>query len=283
MKHSKYLLIVIILSSLFYSCGAGSEQTNDTSYIDEINADSKSTTKTSTTEANTPNAESQPGLALRKKLKKQYFDGQHNTLGYKQARRYMYNFIDNKSGEVEGVYSGYKKKWRYGGKGANPMPINCEHTVPQSFFRKQEPMKSDLHHLFPTYANWNRIRSNFGFTEIDDQTTTQWMRQQASTQEIPAKYEIDEYSEFARNKFEPREIHKGNLARAVFYFFTMYPHQAGDISRVANIKTLYQWHLQDPVDDAERKRNEAIAQYQGNRNPYIDKPDLVKQAWVIGN
>jgi len=276
MKYLLYALMLVILSNLFYSCGNSSQQANDTSYIDEINANDHSITAST---AQSPG--DLKGLALRKKLKKQYFDRQHKTLGYKQARRYMYNFIDNKNGEVEGVYSGYKKKWRYGGKGTNPMPINCEHTVPQSFFRKQEPMKSDLHHLFPTYANWNRIRSNFGFAEIDDQTTTQWMRQQESKEEIPSKATIDEYSEFAPNKFEPREAHKGNLARAVFYFFTMYPNQAGDIDRVANIKTLYQWHLQDPVDEAERKRNETIARYQGNRNPYIDQPDLVKQAWPI--
>ncbi|OJJ17967.1 hypothetical protein BKI52_29360 [marine bacterium AO1-C] len=276
MKYLKCILIVTLFSSLLYSCGAGSQQTNDTSYIDEINADNNAETNTSQTNPN-----ELKGEALRKWLKKKYYNGQHKTLGYKQARRYMYNFIDNRDGQIEGVYSGYKKKWRYGGKGTNPMPINCEHTVPQSFFRKQEPMKSDLHHLFPTYAEWNRVRNNFGFAEIDDQTTTQWMRQKASKEDIPAKDIIDEYSEFTRNQFEPREAHKGNLARAVFYFFTMYPDQAGSINRVANIKTLYQWHLQDPVNEAERKRNEAIAKYQGNHNPYVDKPDLVKRAWSI--
>ncbi len=280
MQYFKNFIITIILSSLFYSCGTGSQQGQDKRYQDQISTTGKSTPEENTKPAHRENSNNLRGKALRRWLRKQYFNGQHKTLGYKQARRYMYNFIDNTNGQIEGVYSGYHKKWRYGGKGTNPMPINCEHTVPQSFFQKQEPMKSDLHHLFPTYANWNRIRSNYRFAEIDDQMTTQWMRQQKASPEVPNKEVIDEYSEFAQNKFEPREAHKGNLARAIFYFFTMYPDQAGSIDRVANVKTLYKWHVQGPVDQAEQKRNDAIAKYQGNRNPYVDKPELVKRAWV---
>lgn len=218
------------------------------------------------------------GTSLRSWLKTNYYDGKHRALGYTDARRKMYNYIDNKNNKIVGVYSGYAKSWSYGGTGTNPDPINCEHTIPQSFFGKSEPMKSDIHHLFPTYKNWNSVRSNYAFAEIDDNQTTSWMRNTSSQSSIPSS-NIDEYSEYANGKFEPREDHKGNVARAVFYFYTMYPTQAGSITSVGNLNTLYQWHLDDPVDAAEIARNNSIAQYQGNRNPYVDQPNLVARAW----
>ena len=221
------------------------------------------------------------GNDLKAWLKANYYDGKHITLGYNGAtgaRGRMYNFIDNKNNTIVGVYSGYVKSWNAGGTGTNPDPINCEHTVPQSFFGKAEPMRSDIHHLFPTYKNWNSTRSNYPFGEINDSQTTKWMRNTSSLSSIPSS-NIDEYSEYANQTFEPREDHKGNVARAVFYFYTMYPTQAGNISRIGDINTLYQWHLDDPVDANERARNSAIEQYQGDRNPYVDYPDLVGRAW----
>src|SRR5690606_6906717 len=131
------------------------------------------------------------------------------------------------------------------GTGSNPDPINCEHTVPQSFFNEAEPMKSDIHHLFPTYSNWNSTRSNYPFAEINDNSTTKWMYLTTSTSSIPSS-NIDLYSEYASSTFEPREDHKGDVARAIFYFYTMYPTQAGSISAVADINELYDWHLADP-------------------------------------
>ena len=38
---------------------------------------------------------------------------------------------------------------------------------------------------------------------------------------------------------------------------------------------LRQWHKEDPVDDLERTRNNRVEGYQGNRNPFIDRPELV--------
>ncbi len=39
---------------------------------------------------------------------------------------------------------------------------------------------------------------------------------------------------------------------------------------------LLSWHREDPVDDIERARNETIAAFQGNRNPFIDHPEWIE-------
>ncbi len=48
------------------------------------------------------------------------------------------------------------------------------------------------------------------------------------------------------------------------------------------LSTLIRWHHEDPVDYRERHRNDVIEEYQGNRNPFIDRPDLVCQVFACG-
>jgi len=45
------------------------------------------------------------------------------------------------------------------------------------------------------------------------------------------------------------------------------------------IDLLLTWHQADPVSESERGRNEAAFSYQGNRNPFVDHPDLVRSIW----
>lgn len=42
---------------------------------------------------------------------------------------------------------------------------------------------------------------------------------------------------------------------------------------------LLKWHRQDPVSDKEIKRNDAVYEVQGNRNPFIDHPELAEHIW----
>lgn len=222
------------------------------------------------------------GQAFRDWLKVNFYDGQHQELGYSTARGYMYGYLDNENDQLSCVYGGFQVPWVAGNTGTNPAPINCEHTVPQSFYGGVEPMKSDIHHLFPSYDSWNTTRNNYAFAEIADHLTTKWMYLDQSQTSVPSS-DIDLYSEVYSQTFEPREDHKGDCARAVFYFYTMYPTQAGLIGSVGDLTTLYLWHLQDPPDAKEMLRNDGIDTYQGNRNPYVDHPDWVGDAWEISS
>jgi len=220
------------------------------------------------------------GEELKTWLRTNYYDGKHQTLGYSTARKYLYNYIDNENGVITCVYSGYTVNSAYGGTTTYPAPINCEHTIPQSYFNKADPMVSDIHHLYPTYENWNSTRSNYPYAEIDDNSTAKWMYLDQSQTTTPTS-NIDSYSEYANSTFEPREDHKGNVARSIFYFYTMYPTQAGDMSQIGDINVFYQWNLDDPVDANEIERNGQVETYQGNRNPFIDHPDLIARAWNL--
>lgn len=93
------------------------------------------------------------------------------------------------------------------------------------------------------------------------------------------------------DSFEPPDHVKGDVARILFYMATRY--EKGDRvdlelnEKVNNGKNPYhgklsvllQWHKQDPVSDFEKKRNEVIYKWQGNRNPFIDHPEWVEMIW----
>ncbi|MEQ1728367.1 MAG: endonuclease [Vicinamibacterales bacterium] len=46
------------------------------------------------------------------------------------------------------------------------------------------------------------------------------------------------------------------------------------------LSELLQWHLEDPPDDRERHRNDVVASFQTNRNPFIDHPEWVECLFV---
>ena len=226
------------------------------------------------------------GQSLKEWLRQNWYDGKRVELDYSTARGKMYNYVDNQSGRVVCVYSGYTENTPLDSSNTSTgvvKQINCEHTVPQSWFDERVRMRSDIHHLFPTFIQWNSDRGSDPFAEIPDNQTTKWMRGASSQATVPTS-NIDEFSEDTNSQFEPREDHKGNLARAIFYFYTMHQGQQFDpgkdvITAAADLNTLYQWHQADPVDARERERNRRAAKSQGNFNPYIAYPDLVARAW----
>lgn len=216
---------------------------------------------------------------LRVWLKQNWYDGFHTDLGYSGARSQMYGFTDEEGGNIECIYTGFEQPAEFV---TFPDPINAEHIIPQSFFGGATPMRSDIHNLRPAHGSVNSARANYPYGEVNDNNAN-WYGVDAggnyvstSTQPSPD----DEYSEREGSLFEPRESKKGDIARQVFYFYTMYPTEGGTIDGVGDLNELYTWHVQDPVDAQEILRNDRIEQVQGNRNPYVDYPLAVFEAWL---
>ena len=190
-------------------------------------------------------------------LKKKLHDevAKHKVYDYKEARRLMYTQIDNRNGTLECVYTG-KVVSVPAGKMPSGNIINCEHTWPQSKGAVGDA-KSDIHHLFPADPDANSKRGSFPFGYVKGNDL---------------KFN-EGGSKFDGDVFEVRRQHRGNVARAMFYFSTVYEMPI-DAEQEA---TLRKWHKEDPVDANEMARNDAIEALQQNRNPYIDHPEYVEK------
>ena len=209
------------------------------------------------------------------------------TLGYNQARDVMYSIIDlEDDNTLKGIYTNYTITID---PNQDPRPqtnaqnMNCEHSWPQSMGAGSEPQKSDLHHLYPCRGNVNSSRGNKPYAEIDDNDTDKWWRFDYYETSIPSQY-IDEFSEVDNDngKFEPREAVKGNIARGMFYFFTIYNDEADHNFFEEQKYFLNLWHKQDPVDDIELARTLSIATYQDDIvNPFVIDSTLVKRIWYF--
>ncbi|MBM4166859.1 MAG: T9SS type A sorting domain-containing protein [Ignavibacteria bacterium] len=194
------------------------------------------------------------------------FTKNHTSLGYNTARDNMFEFIDdyNSDDTLECVYTG-RKIFATNRDEAQAQNFNTEHTWPQSFFNEAEPMKSDLFHLFPTDNDANSARSNYPFGIVVANTT--W--QQGG-------------SKLGRNSqnqivFEPRALHKGNVARSLLYFVVRYDSNYGMFLSNTQESILRLWNRQDSVDTREKLRNNRIALFQQKRNPFIDHPEFVER------
>lgn len=79
---------------------------------------------------------------------------------------------------------------------------------------------------------------------------------------------------------------KGDVARSVFYLAVRYNgleivngFPDGMVGQFGDLATLLDWHRNDPPDDFEMNRNNVVYNWQFNRNPFIDQPELVEYIW----
>lgn len=200
------------------------------------------------------------------------------VLDYSSARDTLFFRVFRQNDSLACIYSDYKLPLPDGYDPTNVVylngtagGINTEHGYPQSK-GAVGGAKSDMHHLFPSKVAVNEARGNLPYGESPDSKTQKWFYKTIESTSKPL-VNIDLFSELNATLFEPREKVKGDLARAVFYFYTMYKEEAdaADPEFFSIQKnTLCQWHLLDPVDSVEWVRNEIIAKYQGGKeNPYI--------------
>jgi hypothetical protein len=195
------------------------------------------------------------GASLELALRAEYTTN-HRSLSYSSARTVMFSTIDNVGGQVECVYTGIKVFTSGIPDGA---VMNTEHTWPQSRGASEEPARSDIHHLYPTEPASNSTRNNLFFGDVVADVTY----------DVAGSQRGDDADGVA--VFEPRPVHVGNVARSMFYFAVMY---AGDVP-VGEEAALRLWMTSDEIDERERARNDAVEAAQGNRNPFVDHPNLV--------
>ncbi len=201
---------------------------------------------------------------LKTSIKTTITTGMSTNISYNAARDEMFMQIDNEKNNgqaatvntLECVYTGTKITGytsRSAAQNGNPQ-FNTEHTFPQGFFNSNLPMKSDLHHLFPTTNNSNSTRGNKAFGAVTGGSAVGG-------------------GSFSNNSlFEPRDAQKGSTARAMMYFVLRYQDYSNHFSVQQNI--LKQWHATFAPDVIETTRNDDVFAFQGNRNPFIDYPQF---------
>lgn len=149
---------------------------------------------------------------------------------------------------------------------------------------------SDLHHLRTSDKYNNNNRGNLDFGRVDN--LDKWVKDNKGTGNNAGK--IGYQNGFSSAKvYEPMDIYKGDVARAIFYMATRYSQGSPTLNVVNQItgltgspgshgilSVLLEWNKLDPVDEFEFNRNGLVQDIQNNRNPFIDYPWLADAIWA---
>jgi len=181
--------------------------------------------------------------------------------------------------------------------------FNKEHVIPQSYFNQATPMRGDAHHLLPTDGRVNGFRSNYPFGVVGSNLVSQSgiSNPTQNGSKLGNNINTGYAAGYTGIVFEPIDEFKGDIARIIFYFATRYQSQMPGFYTSSNatsvpaknmfdgtsaqtisttfLNIFYQWHIQDPVSQKEIDRNNAVYNYQNNRNPYVDHPEWVAVVW----
>lgn len=241
------------------------------------------------------------GSTLREALTTLTYTKHTTDVGY----NWTFDGIDIVNGEVLDIYS--TCTWTAAQQGKNYTDIcdsyNREHLVPQSVFEERTPQRSDRHHLFLADGKVNQVRSSYPFGETD---ATNGFSGLSNESKALGQFGIAA-SGYTGNVYEPADEYKGDIARAVLYMVIRYA--TSDVCKTyggsanaypvttwsnamfsSSLSTNYglsdkakavflAWHRADPVSAKEVARNNGVEAKQGNRNPFIDLPDLVEYLW----
>jgi endonuclease I len=218
----------------------------------------------------------------------------HTVLDYSDVRADKAKVDIRDDGTVWDIYSDCSfGKSDYCGSSTDYVACDCynrEHILPQSWWGNDntQPMRTDLFNVYPTDFEANSNRSAWPYGEVTG--TVDW------SNSLGSKVGYGTWGSSGNNMaFEPADEYKGDIARAYFYMITCYldksfkaggkgyqvfEYSNGKSSFTTKALSLFlKWHRNDPVSDKETKRNNAVEKKQGNRNPFVDEPDLVEYIW----
>ncbi len=162
--------------------------------------------------------------------------------------------------------------------------MNIEHSLPKSWWGAfPNNAYKDLFHLYPADGITNIIKNNLPLGEVTGIPSMDNGKSKVGKNGFETAY--------TDNCFEPADEYKGDFARSYFYISTIYENFASlwsspmmnnntyPVWKPWAIDLLLKWSHQDPVSPKELARIEAIYNIQGNRNPFIDYPDLADYIW----
>ena len=217
----------------------------------------------------------------------------HTPIGYTNTWTAFYSTDDKPNGKVWDMYSdipGGTPPYEYtfgidqgGVGGVEGTGYNREHCWPSSWYGGEvSPMYSDLFMVYPT-DNWvNNQRGSYPYGEVDSPSWTSLNGSKRGNCSYPG------YSGIA---FEPIDAYKGDFARSYFYVTARYYSEDGswpgsDMTDGADllpwaIDMMLEWHLEDPVSRKELERNGTVYALQGNRNPFIDRPEFAEAMYAV--
>ena len=169
--------------------------------------------------------------------------------------------------------------------------INREHSVPKSWWGGgKQPQYSDIFNIVPTDGYVNNQRSNYPYGVCEGGT-----RLTNGQYVAKGRKGTSTHAGYSGVVFEPDDEYKGDFARAYFYMAACYndvisnwTQSGGSVFFAGNsypvfttyaINLLMEWHRLDPVSEKETTRNCYAHSWQGNRNPFIDHPELAEHIW----
>jgi len=165
--------------------------------------------------------------------------------------------------------------------------VNREHSFPKSWFNDASPMYSDAYHIYPTDGKVNGQRGNMPYGECANGT---YLPSNGSVKPL-GRLGTSTFSGYSGTVFEPDDQYKGDFARSYFYMAACYNDRIAywDSDMLAGnkypaftkwaVNLLMKWTRQDEVSQKEIDRNDAVYEFQGNRNPFIDHPELAEYIW----
>ena len=169
--------------------------------------------------------------------------------------------------------------------------LNREHSFPKSWFGGEVyPMYTDLMMIIPTDGFVNQRRSNYPYGVCNGTDAVTYTNEELGVTMLGKST----YNGYSAKVFEPDDEYKGDFARIYFYMVTCYKSDVANwpgcdqLDYLDNnykafsnwsIQMLMEWHRADPVSAKELKRNEGVYVKQGNRNPYVDHPELAEYIW----
>ena len=189
----------------------------------------------------------------------------------------------NNSNNIKCFYSGVSipKSDRDGSSSASVL-WNREHLYPQSkgFKSNDAVAHNDIHHLRATEKGINGKRSNDDFTDtglknLCGETIANSIKGDIARAVLymTVRYEADDYSSYKYNGRTYTDSDDLDLELSSSKGDNTKPYTGSYY--LGDLYYLIKWNYEDPVDDAERKRNDVVAGIQGNRNPFIDHNEFV--------